>query len=784
MNIVRRYIALLCCVFCFVVLSLSAEVQYYEGSVVETISIVPHNLGEETGFDTTLLLSQIQTKEGLPFSQDEFDIDLKVLAKDYAQVEPSLSIEDGELAITINLWPKPLIHSIKWKGNEDMKTSKLRKELDVDTRSVYDPETFLSHFRDVQNYYIKKGYFEADLSFEVAPLDDSDDIDIIITVKEGRSGKIQKISFQGITSQDEKELLELIHTQKYDIFTSWYTGKGVFNQDAVDHDTLIIVNYLQNEGHADATVDINLGEVKDKHHVEVTITIEKGERYFFDALSFSGNSAFTNETILSLFVMPSKSPHSPEKIRETAHAITTAYGKRGYIDATVTPMPRLHEHSPTYSVHFSIEEGAQYRVGLIKVFGNMTTHAKVILHESLLVPGDTFNIEKLRKTEERLYNVGYFSNVTVYPISSHESSILGPYFRDVHIEVEETSTGSLGFSLGFSSSESLFGGIDIVERNFNIAGFPRLFTDGYQSLRGGGEYAHLRMDVGTKQRSYLASWTKPYFLDSQWTVGFDLSQSNNRAYSDDYDVNSIKFGINGLYTINQFLRCGCHYRLHDSDITVKADDPTELLIDQAENSGLVSAIGLSFNYDNTDSPHKPREGFRSSLSGEYAGIGGDFFFWNFSYLNSYYYPLTDNGIMKYRFDFNFIVPTGSTTAETLPIAERLFLGGEDSIRGYRYYSLGPKYANGDARGGISSTVVSLEYLHTLSKKFDAFLFLDAGHVSLKEFDIGRFRTSVGAGLLIEVFPHAPPLAIGWGFPIKAESRSEIRRFFISLGARF
>ncbi len=390
----------------------------------------------------------------------------------------------------------------------------------------------------------------------------------------------------------------------------------------------------------------------------------------------------------------------------------------------------------------------------------------------------------MQKTEERLHNIGYFKNVNVYAVHSSDSSDLGPDFRDIHIEVEETSTGSLGFSFGFSSSESIFGGIDILERNFNYMGIPNIFSEGYQALRGAGEYAHLRADIGTKQRSYLASWTKPFFMDTQWTVGFDLSQTNNRAYSKDYDVNTFEFGIHGLYTVNQYVRVGTHYRLRDSDIAIKSLNPSKSLQDEVDHSGIVSAVSLSLTYDSTNNPIKPTNGFRSQFDAEYAGLGGDYFFLKFAYLNSYYYPLTKNSILKYRVDLQFIQPMGSTTAETLPIGERLVLGGETTVRGFRSYSIGPKYPNGDAHGGISSMLVSLEYLYSISKKVDLFTFLDGGNVSSKEYDVGNFYSSAGFGCRIEIFPHAPPIAIGMGFPFNAEDRSDVRKFFISLGARF
>lgn len=174
---------------------------------------------------------------------------------------------------------------------------------------------------------------------------------------------------------------------------------------------------------------------------------------------------------------------------------------------------------------------------------------------------------------------------------------------------------------------------------------------------------------------------------------------------------------------------------------------------------------------------------------EYAGIGGDHHFIGLAYLNSYFFKLKEidrKGVWKVRADTRFLIPLGSSTAESVPLDERLFLGGESYLRGYRPYKLGPKYAGtDDPRGGISMQVLSLEYSRPLWKdRLIGFAFIDSGSLTFHPFDFGRFYTSIGYGFRVTVFESIPPVVLGVGYPLNPKRRGEVKKFFITVGGKF
>jgi len=769
--------------FCF------GQSPQYENKVIESIN-VEVSTPTTSDFDANSIKARLKIRQGEHFTQTEFDNELKNLARDFDRVLPEIAIVDDKIHITLKIWLKPTIRMIYWTGNTKIKRAVLQKELGIGLCSIFDRQSFNKAFHKLKAHYIKEGFFEAQLEYSTTPDPFTNEVDIEIRIIEGRAGRIKDIVFCGFTATEKDELLEMMVTKEYYFLTSWLTNEGTYSEDAIQQDQFVILNYLQNKGYADAQVDIKVCEAKENNRIIIYVIANKGPVYRLGEITFEGNTLFSDDEIYKQLTIGCNAVYSPETIRETVEAVTNLYGRFGYIDANVNYEPQLACDECVYSIHLTIEEGEQFCVGLIKVFGNCVTETRIILHEALVVPGQVFNAEKLKKTEERLQNVGFFKNVNVYAVKSDESSCLGGNYRDVHIEVEETSTGHFNASVGFSTVESLFGSIGVTETNFNYKGIPRLFKDGYQALRGGGEYAHVTATVGKKSRSYNLSWTQPYFRDTQWSVGFELENSSARYISKDYDIKSTGITFHGDYQINPFVRYGLHHRFAYTTAHISGHALTKENAKSRRNEiaagkgGWISAFGVNLGYDSTDHPLRPRKGIKSKIETEYGGVGGNYHFYSFAYLNNVYFPVGREGVIRLRGDMRFITPICQTTRRTLPLDERLFLGGDSVVRGYRAYKLGPRFENGDPEGGYSLQFLSLEYSRRLLKRLDGFVFFDAGHLSYKTGNFGRLSTAVGFGVRFQIFESGPPLMMGIGFPLNARKRSEVKQFFLQVGGQF
>ncbi len=775
--------------------------ELFDDKKVSHIEIVLDNPDAEPSFDPKPILSKLKTREGDDFSQLIFDNDLKNLSDEYERVEPSISLKEGKVYITIHVAPKPVIHLLRWNGNTQFKTSTLQKELDIKPNTVFNRQEFNKSFNKVKEYYFKKGYFESQLTYSLVPVPGSNQVDIQIEVFEGRPGYIKKIVLSGFTKSEKDEIVEQMHLKNYNFLTSWLTGTGIYRDEAMEQDRMTILNLLHNKGYADAKVDIQSHEDPNSGKLVIDITAHRGQLYHVGYIQFEGNTLISTDDIKKKSVLAENEIFSPDKVRDTSQSIKDLYGQKGYIDASVQYEMVLKENEPVYDIQFFIDEGQQYKIGLIHIFGNSSTQNNVILRESLLVPGDTFDSRKLKATQQRLEAVGYFKSVNVYAVRSADDCGLGENYRDVYIEVEETSTGNVSLFMGFSSVDDVFGGLDLTERNFNIKGLAKCVGRSC-SLRGGGEFFHARGTLGKKQNNILLSWMNPYVNDTLWRLGVEVSRTFSELQK---HVDVITYGgsVYTNYPLNNYWTAGMRQRVRYSKDHLSIDPAGNSPAAQAsvnkvrgqlDQKGLISAFSGNLGYDSVDNPFKPHRGWRSYFEAEFAGIGGKYDFFKISYLNTIYFPVWKKGTLKLRGDFKYIVPFGSK-GDNVPYSERFFLGGENTVRGYKPFLLGPvvELLNDSGQlvptdtpfGGLSSSMLSLEYNQEIFKMLDIFAFFDVGSVTFGEFAINEIRPTTGIGVRLDI-GNRTPIMVGWGIPLVKKDRhnGKWQKVFFSMGGQF
>lgn len=790
--------------------------EFYDEKKVSSLEIIVDS-AEESRVDSRPILARMKTQEGDTFSQTTFDSDLKTLSEEYEYVEPNVKLQDGELAITIRVTPRPSIHEIQWVGNEQVSTSTLQKELDIKTSSIFNRQTFNKGFNKVKEYYFKKGYFESQISYSIQPIPSSNEIDIRIDIQEGRPGRIEKIVLNGFTNDEKSDIEEQMYLKKYNFLLSWITGSGTYRDEILEQDKMTILNYLHNKGYADARVDIQLDEDTLSGKLIIEITAHRGQLFHFGLVKFSGNTLLPTSDLIKKSLIKEGTPFSPEKIRETGQAIKDLYGQRGYIDASVQHETLLKENEPIFDVDFYIDEGQEYKVGLVHIFGNTSTHYNVILRESLLVPGETFDCRKLKATQSKLEAIGYFKSVNVYAVRSADDDEEESSYRDVYIEVEETTTGNISLFMGFSSTDSIFGGLDLTERNFNIRGIPKALFGSFSNLRGGGEFFHIKGTVGKSQNNVLVQWMNPYVYDTLWRFGVDLSYTWSEL-QDNVLVRTYGGSVYANYPLSTFWTAGVRERLrhaqdslsiHPVDKSALAQASVQSVREQLNQDGLISAFGGNISYDSTDNAIKPHNGWRSYAEADFAGIGGKYQFLKLSYLNSIYWTPWKRGTFKLRGDLKFIVPYGHTDKYTVPYSERFFLGGVETVRGYEPFTLGPVVKLQGAEGGfvrtdtpyggLSSALVGLEYNFEVFRMLDVFTFLDVGCVEFNTFKLSKIRPSTGVGLRVDI-GNRTPIIVGFGYPlvkkdrdsrewidrngIRQKSQSKWQKWFFSMGGQF
>lgn len=764
----------------------------FEGKHIAKIQVQIQN-EELSSEQKQKILSQLRTKENDIFNQETFDKDIKYLYQNYQWVNPEVAkTSDNQLIITIQVKARPNIHKIQVTGNS-IRAKKLLKEAEIKRNTKFNQKEFYKSLNKIRDYYIKHGYFEVQVSYKLETLAKKDDVILHIDIKEGRQGYINNIVFKGFNRSERNQILEDLKTKKYNYLISWLTGQGLIKDDIIEHDKATIIEFMQNKGYADAYISFDIIEKNNRFVLQ--ITLDRGPIYHINSVNINGLEIKQEKDVQAGLTVKNGSIYSPEKIKQGQENIQKIYAKEGYIDTTVSYDLTLNPDNNTFALTYSVEESRKFRIGLIKISGNRYTQKKAIYNRIDLVPGEVFDENKLKSTQIKLMGTGYFSNVNVYAMPNENDMFTDSEYRDVKVEVQEKTSGNLSIGAGFNSTKNLNGNVDFTETNFNLGGITSIFTDGPGNLKGGGEFLSAKIGIGENFQSYTVSWMNPYLADTLWRFATDMNYTKNKIVASGYFTETVGGSVTASYPLSPFFSYGLRLRLKN-DRTVVLDSATQLESKLTETNGFVTAAGFLLNYDSTDNIFLPHRGYRSNIETEIANIDRkivnkpDFLFARYSYLNSYYYPFTKRSTIKLRADVRFEQALRSDMDDSFPVAERFMLGGENTVRGYKPGHIGPLFRSGDPTGGISSLLLSTEYLYNLIPRIDAFTFVDAGSISAEKWSIGKLQSTYGVGLRLQV-TSSIPMMIGMGWPINPKKdangnvdESSLDSLFFSMSGQF
>ena len=287
---------------------------------------------------------------------------------------------------------------------------------------------------------------------------------------------------------------------------------------------------------------------------------------------------------------------------DTVLAFTNLAGDRGFAFVEARPIVNRDRKNRIINVTIELQEGPKVFVERIDIAGNVRTLDSVIRREFRLVEGDAFNAAKLRRSRQRIQNLGYFGKVEVntIPGAASDKTI-------IQVDVEEQSTGEVNLGFGFSTSEGGLFDAGITERNF----------------LGRGQNIRAKFTLSQRSQNFDLGFTEPYFLDKDISAGVDLFKQE-RDNSDESSFTSKRIGVRFRlgYEINEEWRQHLRYVVRRDEI-VEVDDDASFFIRQQEGKSTTSMIGQDLTLDLRNSQIDPTSGYLSRISTDIAGLGGD-----------------------------------------------------------------------------------------------------------------------------------------------------------------
>ncbi|MBV9734141.1 MAG: outer membrane protein assembly factor BamA, partial [Verrucomicrobia bacterium] len=420
--------------------------------------------------------------------------------------------------------------------------------------------------------------------------------------------------------------------------------------------------------------------------------------------------------------------------------------------------------------HYKIEEGIKSYVERINISGNTRTKDKVIRRELVLAPGDVFDTVRVDISKKRLEGLQYFEKV-----DSYASDTLVPGRKDLNIVVQEKRTGSLNFGMGFSSDEGLLGFAELSQGNFDILN--------WKTFTGAGEKFRVRVQIGTEEKQVTANFTEPYFLDKRLAVGTDAFYLDSSYFSNVYNEKYYGFDIFLRQPITNFLAQKFTYRLQETDIyDISTTDP--LILDQA-GSTLESRLTYTLTYDKRDNAFLTRTGNRFDFSVYVAGgfLGGDVQVYGFDLEGEQYFHLPFDTILLFDAEVATVANWGGGTS--VPIYDRLFLGGANNLRGFDFDRVGPKDAEGDDIGGNTMARLTVEYTIPIIDRVRFAVFYDTGFVNAGSWNFGTGDVNSDFGFGLRLNLPIGPIRLDYGIPLQSDKfNNSSGRFQFSVGYQF
>jgi outer membrane protein insertion porin family len=357
--------------------------------------------------------------------------------------------------------------------------------------------------------------------------------------------------------------------------------------------------------------------------------------------------------------------YDAEAVDSTVTKMADEVGSLGYAFVEVRPQVRRNRDAKTVDVTFSVQEGPRVFVDRINIVGNLRTTDRVIRREMQLAEGDAFSTTKLRRSRQRIRNLGFFERVEVNNVPG-----ASPDRTTVNVSVHERSTGEISFGAGYSSTSGILGDISLRERN----------------LLGQGQDVKVRFAYGQRETNIELSFTEPYFLDRNMSAGFDVFRTTRDLQRESsYDRDDLGFSLRSGYGIVENLNQQINYTLRQDEIT-NVSPGASLLIKEQEGVATTSSIGHSTTYDRRDNRFEPKDGYFGTLTNDFAGLGGSVHYLRSRLHGAYYVPLSDDIIGQVNGTAGYVFGLGD---ERVRITDKFFLGGAN-LRGFTNAGAGPR----------------------------------------------------------------------------------------------
>lgn len=749
--------------FLFFLLLQSLYIQIYSQKISEIEFIGLKNVKESE------IKTKIKTKKGSFFSSENISEDLKeLLATEYFD-NVEINFDTSTKKLSFKFDERPYIKKIEVRGNTKVSTGKIKEEIPLKEKSFF-VESKLQESKDkIIQLYDEKGFSYTTVRSEEIINIDTNQMTIIFLINEGKKVTVNKIEIIGNKNLSKRKILSTIETKR----------KKPFKESKLNEDIKKIEQLYKNNGFYDIYISTPIIKLDDeKQKVDITLNISEGNRFKIEKILIEGNKAYNTSQILKVIKVKRHKYYNQSEIDESIQNIAELYGEKGYLRVNINT--EVKKDLITYNIilKFKIEENEEFYVDKIWIEGLTTTKEEVIRREILLKEGEIFNSKKLRRSIEKIYNLGFLDDIKVdlQPGSASNSV-------DLLLTITEGRPGMLSAGAGYSTVDKLVGNLQVSHLN----------------LFGRAQRLKLLWEFGERRKNYEISWTEPWFLRKPMSFGISLYDLTRiREYAQEVNAykeerQGLEFKIGPRFSDVFALLFSYSY---ENVIIFDSKFPEDI----PDGKKLTSSFSSQFIYDTRDNIFDPSKGTRQSLLIQLAGwglLGGDVKFYKPIIRSSFFIPTIWKLVLSFNTTLGYIEGIENFDLDKVKY-EKFYVGGAETVRGYGYRRLAPE------NGGRLMFVFNVEYKFPIVQEnkrtiLQGAIFYDVGGAWNEfrdiDFNIGstslwteqgiwdnKLKQSVGVGIRFTtpVFP----IRLDWSWALNPQKGRDPLQFWFTLGQMF
>ena len=712
--------------------------------------------------DAEAVLAKLKSKVGEPLFPDDVREDVKAVYDMgfFEDVMVDAIDRDGATELIFIVKERLVVKKVEIVGNKEVSKEKINGAITVKENTILNRALLLENAEKIKAIYATEGFYLAKVEVEMEREEDIN-ANVKFNISEGDKVRVRRITIIGNKAYDEDEIKDIMDTDEAGLF-SFLTKSGVFDEAVFQSDLNKIMDHYYDNGYIHASITDHLVSLSgDKRWFFITIALSEGEQYRVGKVDIKGDILTTNDELMEKVKITSAEVFSRNILNQDISRLSDVYGNEGYANVDINPLINVDEKERIVNITYDIKKNELVYIEKINISGNVNTRDKVIRREIELSEGMLFSSTGFRRSRNNLNRLGYFESlsITTEPGSSENRMAL-------NVDVKERPTGAISAGIGYSSVDKLIGTASISQSNFLGTGL-RLEISG---------------TLSAKSERYNLGFTEPWLFDKPISAGFDIFKTE-REYPD-FTRGSYGFDVRtGFPVYKRDVRGYLTYKLEEVTVKDVSPNAAQIIKDQ-EGRTITSSIDAVLRRDTRDDAFYPTEGSVTSLSVEFAGgpLGGDNDFVKYSAEGIKYFSLWWDTTFSVRGVVGYVQ---GFSGKSIPIYERFYLGGINTLRGFKTRSIGPKDpATNEVIGGDKEVFANLEYLFPLveAQRVKGLLFFDVGNAYDKDIDLSEVRTSAGAG--IRWFSPVGPLRLEWGYNLDREEDEKSSQWEFTIGTVF